>query len=202
MQSPDAILTWIQRYPRLAALVDPTQSDDAFDRIVEGLLEEAIQFLEENANLYGSDHEEKLTSVIDAILRRDGIRVTRENNINGHVDLCIEFDLALPKKRRLGEAKCWKSPKHHADGITQLMGYMTGREGSGYMINYVKQDKIAKKWEGLKAYLDHHRPAHQEADSHRLGHAWSLETRHTHASAMSIRVVHYGVNLYRPPKSK
>lgn len=197
-KSADTMLTWVQRYPRLAVLIDPAINDEAFDCVVESFLDEAIRFLEDNANLYGSLSEEQLTGIIDAVMRRDGIRVGREMNVNGHVDLCIEFDLSLSPKRRLGEAKCWGGSKRHADGIAQLIGYMTGREGSGYVIDYIKQDGIATKWSDLRTYLDTHRPAHQEADSQPGASAWSLQTRHTHPSAMSVRIVHYGVNLFRP----
>lgn len=196
-QSADTVQAWLQRYPRMAKLIDPNLSDAVLDQILEGLLDESIRKLEDSANLYSTLNEEQLTGILKFILERDGLRVDCETNVNGHVDLRIEVDMSLSTRRRLAEAKCWRGPKYHAGGIAQLLGYMTGRESSGYVIGYVQERNIAQKWADLQAHLDKELPANQEAACQLGTSTWTLEARHRHSSGVSLRIVHYGVNLGR-----
>ncbi|MES2354591.1 MAG: hypothetical protein V4568_09345 [Pseudomonadota bacterium] len=181
----------------MAEVTNPNLTDSELDTILESLLDESIRKLEDNANLYAALNEEQLTGILKFILERDWLRVDCETNVNGHVDLRIEVDFALSTRRRLAEAKCWDGPKYHADGIAQLLGYMTGRESSGYMIGYVQKPNIAEKWKDLQLYLDDKLPADQEAICQCGTSTWTLEARHRHSSGVSIRIVHYGVNLGR-----
>lgn len=196
-QSADTVQAWLQRYPRMARLIDPNLSDDEVDQILESVLDESIRELEDNANLYGKLNEEQLTGILKIAMKREWLRVDCEMNVNGHVDLRIEVDLSLSTRRRLAEAKCWRGPKYHAGGIAQLLGYMTGRESSGYVIGYVQEQNIAQKWADLQAHLDKELPANQETACQLGTSTWTLEARHRHLSGVSIRIVHYGVNLGR-----
>ena len=193
--SPDALLTWAERYPQLALLFDPNGSIADHDRALERLIDEAVRWLEDNANDLAGAKENLLSTTLAGKISMPGLRAVRERNVNGHVDITIEIEHSFPQRRWLAEAKLWGGPKYHVEGMAQLMGYMNGRDRSGYVFDYVQEKNIDGKWQGLKQKLDVDKPLFLTGKVNDLPGHWTFETQHKHRSGSSIRLVHYGINL-------
>jgi len=194
--SPDALLTWAERYPHLALLFNPNGSAEQHDQALERLIDEAIRWLEDHANNFKGACEDNLSTSLAGKISMPGLRVVRERNVNGHVDLVIEIEHSYPHRRWLAEAKRWKGNGYHVKGMDQLLNrYTTGRNRSAYVFDYVQKPDIAGKWQGLRDHFDTTRPLGQEGGCSDHPALWAFETRHRHRSGQSVRVVHYGVNL-------
>lgn len=193
--SPDALLAWAERYPQLALLFDPGGSIEHHEEALERLIDDAVRWLEDNANNLKGAREDLLSTTLAGKISMPGLRVVRERNVNGHVDITIEIEHSYPHRRWLAEAKIWDGPAYHVEGMEQLMGYMNGRDRSGYVFDYVPQDDIQGKWQRLKIALDKDLPLNQQCQCKDLGPSWTVETQHTHRSGAIVRLVHYGVNL-------
>jgi hypothetical protein len=193
--SPDALLTWAQRYPQLALLFDPSGSIEEHDQAIERLIDEAVRWLEDNANDLEGARENLLSTTLAGKISLPGLRATRERNVKGHVDITIEIEHSYPHRRWLAEAKIWGGPKYHIDGMNQLLGYMNGRDRSGYVFDYVQEQDIEGKWSRLKKSLDAGKPLKQLRKVKDIAGPWTFETHHQHSSGATIRLVHYGVNL-------
>lgn len=194
--SPDALLTWAERYPELALLFDPSGSEEDHDNALERLIDGAVRWLEDNANDLKGSSENLLSTTLAGKISMPGLRAVRERNVNGHVDITIEIEHSYPHRRWLAEAKKWKGESWHVEGMEQLIDrYSTGRDRSGYVFDYVQKPDIEGKWKALRAGLDKTRPLGQEAACTDHPAAWAFETFHKHRSGRTIRVVHYGVNL-------
>jgi hypothetical protein len=196
-QIPDSITIWLQQCPELRALIDPNSTDEEFDEALEAHIEDAIRWLEDNANSLHADSEDSLsTTLAGHISIKKLLDATRETNNNAHVDITIT--VMSSSRKRLGEAKIYKGYAYHKKGIQQLVDrYSTGRERSGYMFCYVKEPNIKAKMSGLQAECDSKKPCAQLS----IGKAynkcrWAFETWHSHASGEELRVVHFGVNLH------
>lgn len=173
------------------------QSNEEFDRAFIALLEKAISQLERNKTHFQSLDEVGLTGVLVAALSSPGVSVSQETHSNGHVDLTIEADHCTPARRKLGEAKIYDGPAYHIKGLEQLLGrYITGREGGGLLIVYVRKRNIAELIPGLRAAMDSKLPFEQKGKTadHRL--RWSFLSIHGHSSGEDIQVDHIGCNLY------
>jgi hypothetical protein len=174
-----------------------SQNDAEFDEGLEDLLERAADSLERNANHLAKLDEEAITAYLVASLNMPGLRVTQEAHSNGHVDITIEVDTPS-LRRRLGEAKIYSGPSYHVAGLEQLLNrYTTGREGSGIMVEYIKDAEIKHLVTKIRLHLDKHKPCAQDGDSqdHRI--RWAFTTNHQHSSGESLRVLHLNCNLYR-----
>lgn len=193
--SPDALLTWAERYPQLALLFNPSGSIEEHDAALEHLIDEAVRWLEDNANNLAGANENLLSTTLAGKISMPGLRAVRERNVNGHVDITIEIEHSYPQRRWLAEAKLWGGPAYHVGGVKQLLGYMSGRDRSGYVFDYVQQRDIDGKWRGLKQKLDETMPVGQLGSCADMTSRWSFETHHQHRCEKSIRLVHYGVNL-------
>lgn len=193
--SPDALLTWAERYPQLALLFDPNGSVENHDQAIERLIDEAVRWLEDNANDLAGAGENLLSTTLAGKISMPGLRAVRERNVNGHVDITIEIEHSYPHRRWLAEAKLWGGPKYHVDGMSQLMGYMNGRDRTGYVFDYIQEKNIDEKWTRLKGVLDNDRPLDQVRKANDLVRTWTFETYHKHRSGSTVRLVHYGVNL-------
>lgn len=193
--SPDALKSWSERYPHLSLLFNPSGSIEEHDQALERLIDEAVRWLEDNANDLKDAGENNLSTTLAGKISMPGLRAVRERNVNGHVDITIEIEHSYPQRRWLAEAKLWGGPQYHIDGMEQLMGYMNGRDRSGYVFDYVQEKNIDGKWQGLKQKLDAEKPLTQQGTVKDLSGRWTFETQHEHRSGASIRVVHYGVNL-------
>lgn len=195
--SPDALLTWAERYPQLALLFDPSGSVEQHEQALERLIDEAVRWLEDNANDLVGAGENLLSTTLAGKISMPGLRAVRERNVNGHVDITIEIEHSFPHRRWLAEAKLWNGPKYHIDGVEQLLGYMNGRDRSGYVFDYVQEKNIEQKWKGLKEALDKDLPHNQKTHCKDIGCSWTFETEHLHTSGVRVRLVHFGVNLDR-----
>lgn len=195
--SPDALLSWAERYPQLALLFDPNGSVEQHEQALERLIDEAVRWLEDNANDLVGAGENLLSTTIAGKISMPGLRAVRERNVNGHVDITIEIEHSFPHRRWLAEAKLWKGPQYHIDGVKQLLGYMNGRDRSGYVFDYVQEKNIDQKWRGLKQALDKDLPHVQKTPCKDIGGVWTFETEHMHPSGVQVRLVHFGVNLDR-----
>ena len=197
----DSLSAWWDRHPEfIKTLFDNNACDEEFNNALERIIEAAIVSMEENVKDFDPNHqmsENGLSSVLASEIKMPGINVHRETNSNGHVDLTIEVESSLSGRKRLGEAKIWKGPSYHLDGLDQLLNrYATGRCDSGFMFAYVREAKIKEKFEGLKIKMDQESPCEQTEDSQPHPFAkWTLVSKHQHRSGETLRVVHFGCNL-------
>ena len=88
--SADALLTWAERYPQLALLFNPGASIEEHDNALERLVDGAVRWLEDNANYLKNVGEDHLSTTLAGKISMPGLRVIREGNVNGHVDITIE----------------------------------------------------------------------------------------------------------------
>src|SRR5437588_2521976 len=170
-----ALVEYLKKHcPEMISIL-ASQTDAEFDLGLEGVLEKAADHLEKNANHLMALGEETISAFLVAYLNMPGLRATQEAHSNGHVDITIEAEHASPLRRRLGEAKIYKGPKYHVDGLKQLLGrYMTGREGYGFIVEYVTRPKIKELVSKIRAHLDLSKPCAQKGKSqdHRI--RWSF----------------------------
>jgi hypothetical protein len=126
-----------------------------------------------------------------------GLRATREANTNGHVDITTEAEHTYPVVRRLVEAKIYRSPSYHVQGLHQLiLRYSTGREGRGWLVNYVRQNNIKGIVCSLREHLDSNKPCDQKGESRDHTITWWFASTHRHNSGEDIEVVHASCNLF------
>jgi vacuolar-type H+-ATPase subunit H len=177
-----------------------SNTDDEFDELLERIFEDAIDHIERNANHLVDDNEEKISAYLSARLSiLDILWATQETHCNGHVDITILGRSRSGLRRRLCEAKIYDGPKNHIEGLEQLINrYATGREGLGFIIEYVKKQKIKELVVTMRSYLDQNKPCSQDGESkdHRI--RWAFITNHEHSSGDNFRVLHLNCNLFRP----
>jgi len=174
------------------------EDEDEFEQAFDILLERAVEHLETNSKNFGSLDEEGLTGVLTGALTVPGLSLTQEGNSNGHVDITIEVTNCSPTRKKLGEAKIYRGPVYHVDGLEQLLGrYTTGREGRGLLLAYVKAKGISDKMQGIRQHMNRKLPLNQKgaATDHQLLR-WSFATIHEHESGDDCCVDHIGFNLY------
>jgi hypothetical protein len=161
-----AFVEYLKKHcPEMISLL-ASQTDAEFDLGLEGVLEKAAVHLEKNANHLNTLDEEAISAFLVAYLNMPGLRVTQEAHSNGHVDITVEAERAPPLRRRLGEAKIYKGPRYHVDGLKQLLDlYMTGREGSGFLVEYLKKPKIKNIVSKVRAHMDAGQPCAQKGKS-------------------------------------
>ncbi len=192
------------RSPRLHLLrMLSADGDEEFDAALEGVMEEAVAHLEKNARHLTDCDEETLSAFLVAYLNMPGfLRALQEAHSNGHVDITIEAEPSPPMRRRLGEAKIYNGPSKHVKGLMQLVSrYSTGREGAGFMVEYVKKPNIKAFAARIRNHMDKTKPCEQKGDSrdHRI--RWAFSTRHRHDSGETLRVLHVNCNM-APAKGK
>lgn len=194
-----ALVEYLKRHSPEMLNILASQTDAEFDLGLESVLEKAADHLEKNANHLNALGEEAISAFLVAYLNMPGLHVTQEAHSNGHVDITVEAERAPPLRRRLGEAKIYDGPKYHVDGLKQLLDlYTTGREGSGFLVEYVKKPKIKDIVSKVRAHMDTSKPCAQKGKSqdHRI--RWSFITNHTHRSGERLRVLHLSCNLHQP----
>lgn len=180
---PEALNTW------------RAQSPDGFVHVSENLLGASIVHLEQQANNFQASGEDNITTAAIGFLTRYGIQATSQTNSRGHVDIFIQHGL----RRTLvicGEAKIWRGTAYHMSGLTQVLGYCTGRLPFCFVLVYVKTGAIQTHVNTLRSELDARLPNSQQGpclDHHSLN--WALVTNHVHSSSNLVTVLHAGVNL-------
>jgi hypothetical protein len=185
-----------QRNPAYLGLLS-SGTDEEFENAFIVLLDGAVRHLEASKKNFSPLGEDGLTGVLAGALSIPGILIVhREANSNGHVDLMIEAVGCIPARIKLGEAKIYKGPKYHMEGMSQLLGrYTTGREMAGLVISYVRQADIKGITVNLRAVLDRELPEGQIGPSKDVTLKWSFETEHRHGSGEVVCLAHIGCNL-------
>jgi hypothetical protein len=74
--------------------------------------------------------------------------------------------------------------------------YLTGREGRGLLIEYVKKPDIRAKMEKIRVQMDTTLPLNQSGPAKDHAIKWALLTEHRHSSGEDVQVGHVGFNLY------
>lgn len=172
-------------------------TDESFEAAFEVLLEKALHGLEKNKKNFKNLNEEGLSAALALALSIPGLTITQETNSNGHVDLTIEADHCMPARIKLGEAKIYDGPSYHIEGLIQLIGrYLTGREGRGLLIEYVKKPGIRAKMEKIRTQMDATLPLNQSGPAKDHAIKWAFLTGHRHSSGENVQVGHVGCNLY------
>jgi hypothetical protein len=173
-------------------------TDEAFEKAFDAILERAIVGLEENKKNFSTLDEEGLSGALTLGLRiPDLLTVTQETNSNGHVDLTIEAKYCVPARYKLGEAKIYNGPEYHLKGLEQLLGrYTTGREGRGLFIIYVRKKDIAGKIKKLRQFMDDDLPMEQQGETKDHVLKWAFISTHLHSSGEELDVGHIGCDLF------
>lgn len=194
MRSLSMLFTW---FPQLRMLFE-AKSDGEFDAFLDRHFEQCVQRMEAEAHHLASDNEEKLSAFLAAALSIPGLSVVREGYSNGRVDLTIRSESVLSKQHRLAEAKIYGGHAYHAQAITQLLArYSTGRQPTGYVIEYVKKPEIEKIVARLRKQSDVDLPENQQGQTADHAMQWAYVSAHLHSSARVLKVVHINVNLHR-----
>jgi hypothetical protein len=185
---PEALNTW------------RAQSPDGFCHISEQLLGAAITTLEAQAKNLNDPQirEDTITAAALGFFNRFGVRASSQTNSRGHVDIYIQHSsrswLVI-----CGEAKIWKGSDYHIKGLSQVLGYSTGRMPFCFVLAYVKTGQIEGDFLRLKTALNEIRPEQQQEDCRDHDHLrWALVTNHQHASGRIVTALHAGVNLVCP----
>lgn len=189
----------LRKAPETVDLIT-AENDADFEKAFEALLQKAVIGLETNKTNFEHLDEEGLSAVLALALTMPGLAVTQETNSNGHVDLTIEAEHCMPSRRKLGEAKIYKGPAYHFDGVEQLLGrYTTGREGRGLLVVYFRTKGIGGLIPKLRSKMDQDCPCQQQGDTvdHQL--KWSFISKHSHSCGEILEVGHIGINLYIEP---
>lgn len=176
------------------------KTDADFEKAFDVLLQRAVEGLETNKEYFKTLGEDALSGILALALTMPGLTVTREAHSNGHVDFTIVADRSIPPRKKLGEAKVWRGPEWHIQGLKQLLDrYTTGREGRGLVIAYVKNRNITDLITKLREAMDKKRPCAQVADTVNHALKWSFLSRHSHSCGDTLEVGHIGCNLYTDP---
>ena len=184
-------------FPAMRALFQARTAED-FDDFLDRHFEKCVQRMEAEAHHLTADKEEKLSAFLAAALDMPGLAVTREGYSNGRVDLTIRAESTMFPEQRLAEAKIYSGPAYHAKAIEQLISrYATGRQGRGYVIEYFKAPGIADLVLKLRRKADSDLPVRQHGATCDHPMKWAYASKHRHASAELIHVVHINVNLHR-----
>jgi hypothetical protein len=188
------LLSW---FPELRRHFFPSDAGD-FDAFLDLHFERCVQRMEAEAHHLAVDGEEKLSAFLAAALSMPGLSVVREGYSNGRVDLTIRSESVLRPEHRLAEAKIYDGHTYHAQAIGQLISrYSTGRQPTGYVIEYVKKPGIATIVTRLRKRADAEFPEKQEGSTAEHAMHWAYVSKHRHRSDELLRVVHINVNLHR-----
>lgn len=190
-------------YPVVEVLrILTAKTDDEFDKALDCVMDGAARHLEKNAKHLLGQPEDSITFPFSAYLTGSiFIRCTQEAYSRGHVDLTIETKLP-PYRNRLGEAKKYDGAAYHVKGMEQLVNrYSTGREGSGYVVEYVQKPNILDLVARIREHLDANKPCSQDGDTQNHDIRWAFITKHHHSSGEIFRVFHLNCNLYVEPSA-
>jgi hypothetical protein len=188
------LLSW---FPELRRLFTESGADE-FDAFLDLHFERCVQRMEAEAHHLASDGEEKLSAFLAAALSMPGLSVVREGYSNGRVDLTIKSESFLSPEQRLAEAKIYDGHAYHTQAIGQLISrYSTGRQPTGYVIEYIKKAGISTIVARLRKQADAEMPECQEGSTAAHAMNWAYVSRHRHSSEELLRIVHVNVNLHR-----
>ncbi len=174
-----------------------SKSVDDVNEGIYSLIEKAARTLESNKRLFNPLNENGLTGIIITSLSTFGIEASPQTHTNGHVDITIKAKNSNFSYFILGEAKIHHGPKRHVDGLTQLfIRYMTGREPTGFMISYFKQDKIKSCIESIISHMETEKPHDLQGSISKWRGNWAFISKHIHPTGESIPIFHIGCNLF------
>lgn len=97
----------------------PSCEDDFMENFYTDL-RNAIKKLEDSKRFYCSDKEEKITNFLVNLLKQKGYQINAEVDINGHVDLVLDFKIQKDEYKWLCEAKIANGPEYLKGGMDQL----------------------------------------------------------------------------------
>lgn len=203
MQDGDSLFDLVeimrQKAPEYMALLT-AHSEAEFDKAFDAMLEKAVLRLEQNSKNFAALDEVGLSGCLAASLSMPGLSVIQEANSNGHVDITIDADHCVPARRKLGEAKIYKGPEYHVQGLGQLLQrYTTGREGRGLLIVYVRAKDISGLIKKIRQKMDDEHPCDQQGKTVDHTIRWSFLSSHAHSCGDVLDVSHIGCNLYSAP---
>lgn len=186
----------MQRCPDCVDLIKAT-SEAEVESAVDRRIGQAVDHLERNSKLFATLNEDGLTAVFVGRLSGVGLLATQQTHSNGHVDITIELQFTTPATRMLGEAKIYRGPQYHIDGLKQLLGrYTSGREARGLLVVYVKDPDIDEKVKGIRDAMDLSLPEKQSAPTTAHCNKWAFLSTHGHSSGSDCRVGHFACNLH------
>jgi len=194
----DSLEAFIDSVPQAFRNLKSARTKEEFDEAFASVVSNCLMDLEKDSKHLAKNDEDGLSTIVCMALNGTNIlRVTREQNSNGHVDLTFCAPLCIPVRKALGEAKIYTDYPKYEGGVKQLVErYSTGREDRALLLLYVKKKGIKTHMERFRSELDKGRPCGQVAKCDDHDARWSFVSSHTHSSGEVVEIWHLGCNLY------
>lgn len=171
-------------------------SDDEFQTTFDALLGKALDGMEKNSKHFKGMEEPPLSAILKLAMSVPGLSVSQEEHSNGHADLTFTFYRFGIERHILGEAKIHDGPQYHIKGLTQLMGYMTGRELRGLMVVYMQKANGSQLMQKVRDTMDAEKPEQQQGPTQAHALKWAFNSHHLHPCGDSLQISHVACNLY------
>lgn len=162
----------------------------------ERLMQRVVERMEANRSTYRRLDEPALSHLITDLLG-ELVPSRPEARTNGHVDVTIWHPRNLGY-HHLTECKIWNGATWHREGMNQVLGYATGREGRvmclAFFVRHKRMEFLLRR---LRTQLD------SATDPAPIGpseaHPFlngAFVTLHAHASGTPLKLVHLGCYLW------
>ncbi len=173
-----------------------SRNSQEFNDALATIIQQAVGVFETDRKELRKLSENALSNVLCGALNSTlALRVTREENSNGHVDLTFHADLCTPPRKSLGEAKIHNSASWHKKGIKQLLKYSTGREERGVLLVYVKTGQVKTCVEKLRQSIEDDRSCDLVDGCMDHDTKWSFVSAHRHPTGEVVEIWHLGCDL-------
>lgn len=206
--SMDAFGQWVAHQDPFAYALYASETREEFLLAAERLLLRAVQRMEQSRSTYSGLGEVALSVMIKESLG-NLVDARNEEHHNGHADLQIKHPRNLGY-RHITECKLWMGPKWHVEGMVQLIGgwspkegkhltgYATGREVRvmclAFFVNRKRMDFLLKRLKLKLAEVLSPRLVKAPEDHPDLEGAFI--SVHRHSTDRELGIVHLGCNLW------
>ncbi len=173
------------------------ETEEDFLEAVGLAIRHCLQKLEDRRKLLVKAGEVELSTNLADLLTSGGLPTTAEPHINGHVDLVVTH-FEPGRYRMLGECKLHRGPKNHCDGTTQVLGYCSGTEKRVFCLDFCKKPDVQGRMRKIRQHFNEDESCHSVIETSDYELVWSFLGIHSHASGVTIEVLHIGCNLHVP----
>lgn len=186
----------VQAINPLAKDLYASNTREEFLDAAERLLERVVGQMEADRATFRQLDEPGLTHLMPRLLG-DLVPSKPETHTNGHVDVTIWHPRNLGF-HYLVEGKIWRGGRWHRDGMRQVLGYATGREGRvmclAFFIRHKRMNFLLTRLRAQLATATDPASTGPSEDHPFLLAAFM--TPHLHSSELPLKLVHYGCYLW------
>lgn len=175
-----------------------SQSRDQFILACEHMIGDLVRRMEGRRSTYRQLGEADLSKMMVELLGEAVAAAERDQN--GHVDITIHHPRGLGFVY-LTECKIWNGAKVHRDGMAQVMGYATGREGRVMVLAFfVTHKRMVYLLERLRDELDAGGlpTSIRASEVHPFLLNGAFVSHHEHGSGAALSITHLGCFLADP----